>query len=340
MDKRKILYHIIFWAFIYFYIFADYLEEFKGTPDIYLESLILTSYNIFFYVVIFYINLLFLIPKLLKKLGVLAYTVGVVFVIILTFIVTLYSPVFDFLDISDTYFSDLGILKEIYFYLADILLFLLVSFLFWYFTQHKVEKERALRLQNEKLQAQLQFLKSQISPHFLFNSLNNIYSLIIQNHDSAALMVEKIADILRYIIYEGKKKKVSMQKEIALIENYIELQFLRKLKNRDSIRYTINGDFLDKEIVPLLLINIVENCFKHNNIESDPKGFLTIDVSEKDNVLTIHTQNTYTTKASKKKGIGLGNLKQQLKHHYPDNHSLNINDKNGLFSFELTLALN
>jgi len=337
MNKRKALYHIIFWAAVYFYDLTTYIEDIEETASI-TSSLDLAFIDLLFYIGIAYINLYILIPKLLKKFGKLAYITGVISITILTLTLTIISPIYDSIDTSDN--SDYQIFIELFFFTADHFLFILISFLYWYFTQHKVEKERALQLQNEKLQAQLRFLKSQISPHFLFNSLNNIYSLVIQKNDNAAVMIEKISNILRYIIYEGKKKKVTMEKEIELVENYIELQFLKKLKNQESIEYTIKGDFLNKEIAPLLIINIIENCFKHSNLEANQKGFLQIHIFEENNKLTIHTQNTYTPKPNKRKGVGLQNLKQQLKYHYPATHLLNITDKNGIFNFELSLELN
>lgn len=217
-------------------------------------------------------------------------------------------------------------------------LFMIISGFYWYFTRHKEEEQKALHFQNEKLQAELQILKSQISPHFLFNSLNNIYSLSILNHKNAPIMIEKLSGILRYIIYEGKRKEVALADEIQLIENFIQLQLLRKLRNEKSISYHISGDFTNKKIAPLLLINIIENSFKHSNVASDKSGFLEITISLKNETLTLQTKNTFIPN-TKKKGIGLQNLKHQLQHLYPGSHSLEVTDKNRIFSLELTLEL-
>lgn len=139
-------------------------------------------------------------------------------------------------------------------------------------------------------------------------------------------MIEKLSDILRHIIYEGTKEKVSLQSEVILLENYIQLQLPRKIRNEKSIRYNINGDFSKKMIAPLLLINIIENCFKHSDITSSNDGFLEINLSLKEHILTLKTKNTFTPN-NKKKGIGLQNLRRQLVQIYPKAYSLKINSE-------------
>ena len=315
----------------------DY-EELQGSVDA-SNNLILTSLETFLYGTVFYTNLYVLIPRILKKIGYPAYIAVVIVFTFIIFNLGVLSPIFENIKINGSYFSDFNFFLETFFYLADLSLFLLLSLLYWHATQHGVEKEKVLQLQNEKLYAQLQFLRAQVSPHFLFNSLNNIYSLIIQKDDNAALMVEKIASMLRYIIYEGKNKKVAMGKEIELIENYIDLQFLKKMKNGELIHYSSSGNFSNKEIVPLLLMNCVENCFKHGNLETNPKGILQINISEENDKLTIHTKNTYTSKPSSEKKRKFRYLKQLLNHHYPNRHTFFTSDKKGVFTFELTLDL-
>ncbi len=114
-------------------------------------------------------------------------------------------------------------------------MYVVISFLAWYFLMYQTEQQNQLKLQNEKIQAELLLLKSQVSPHFLFNSLNNIYSLSVVKHDNASVMIEKLADILRYIIYEGHKQQVPLEREIELINNYIDLHLLKKLKAKKNM---------------------------------------------------------------------------------------------------------
>ncbi|MDT7831600.1 sensor histidine kinase [Flavobacteriaceae bacterium S356] len=294
-----------------------------------------------FLAVAVYVNLLILIPKLLVRYGSAVYIIGVAITLISLSFLVMFSGSYNLLNDMSEGIGDGPEMSPFMFVLEHVVqfsLFIIISFLYWYFNRHKEEEEKALQFSNDKLQAELQALKSQISPHFLFNSLNNIYSLSILNHSNAPIMIEKLSDILHYLIYEGKHEEVALADEIQLIENYIQLQLLRKLKNEESIHYRITGDFSNKKIAPLLLINIIENGFKHSNISSEKNGFLKIRISTAGNTLTVLTENTFTPN-DKKKGIGLQNLEQQLEHMYPKSYSLKVNNKNRIFRVELTLEL-
>jgi LytS/YehU family sensor histidine kinase len=333
-NKYLALYHTFFWAFVYSWEFMCFYDVEKLSAS---KAGYFATFQTLLYVAFVYINLFFLIPKLLKEHGILSYVTGVVIVCAMFFLIASNSPLFSVIDLNDS--SNYRIVLDLYFFITDYFIFLFVSSLYWYFSQHRREKEKGLQLQNEKLQAELQLLKSQISPHFLFNSLNNIYSLSVLKDENASVMIEKLSDILRYVIYEGKKEKVSLEREVLLIKNYIRLQFLRKLKNEKSIRYQISGDFSNREIAPLLLINIIENCFKHSNVETNSNGFLDIDISIEESQLIVHTRNTFSQK-QKKKGIGIQNLIGQLKHHYPNTHTLEFDTKNGIFDIKLSIEMN
>ena len=338
MRNKKIIYHILFWIFIFIWE----LHFFMFMDDAYLAASDFSLGQTLFCASVVYFNLYILIPKLLKRHGNTVYITGVIASLLFFSFLVEFSGLYKLLNDLNEEFNNspnMDIYSKIVSYFIEFSLFMIISFLYWYFTKHQEEEKKALQFQNEKLQAELQLLKSQISPHFLFNSLNNIYSLSILNDSNASVMIEKLSDILRYIIYEGKNKKVELQREIELIENYIQLQLLRKLKNEKSIEYKISGDFSKNKIAPLLLINIVENCFKHSNVETSKTGFLKIDISITGNALMIHTRNTFTIN-KKQKGIGMLNLKEQLSHLYPNLYSLNIEDKNNVFDFKLTINLN
>ncbi|MDT7831602.1 histidine kinase [Flavobacteriaceae bacterium S356] len=280
-----------------------------------------------------------MIPRVLNKYGAALYIIlGFAFLILVS-ILGLYLPLFDDIQINVDQYSNFDLFKEGFYYIWELSLFILVSFLYWYFVKHKEEAQKALQFQNDKLKAELQVLKSQVSPHFLFNSLNNIYSLVIQKNDNAAIMIEKLSDILRYIIYECTKEKVSLQSEVTLLENYIQLQLLRKIRNEQAIQYHIQGNFSNKLIAPLLLINIVENCFKHSDINSSEDSFLSIDLILNSFTLTLKTKNTFTPN-NKEQGIGLQNLRRQLEQIYPSDHILKIDSTQNIFMLELVLHLN
>ncbi len=326
MQKIKVIYHVIFWVFVYFFVF-DYMMDYY---DIFL-ALFLTFLEIVIYIIIVYVNLYLLIPKLLQEKGNITYILSLV--LFLAIFYTLYS----FTDLG-LYLIGGSVWRNIVTFALNYLMFILISFLFWYFTLYRDEKQNRLELQNKKLQAELLLLKSQVSPHFLFNSLNNIYSLSVVKNDNAPVMIEKLSDILRYIIYEGKNQFVPMEREIELLNNFIDLQLLKKLKAEKNISVSFNGVSSLHKIVPLLLINIIENCFKHSDIGYNANGFLRINLKVNVNEMRFIAENSFL-KSNKEPGIGLINLEKQLQHYYPDKHELIIEEMTGVYKVDMTIDL-
>lgn len=201
-----------------------------------------------------------------------------------------------------------------------------------------VEKSKIL-LEKEKTDAELYFLKQQINPHFLFNSLNSIYSLSIDKADEVTESILKLSSILRYVLYDSENKKVYLKDEIDVIKNYIELQ---KLRLTESVKLSFNvvGKLEDYKIEPLLLIPILENAFKHS---IDNINIIIIDISIviKHNLLHLITQNTISKVVRKEEdvGIGLKNIKRRLEILYPDQHSLEISRTSELYIVDLKIRL-
>jgi len=326
MIKVKPIYHVFFWAFIFFFV-LDYLE----TEYEIREAILYTLIECTIYAFIFYINLHILIPEFLKKKRKSTYGIALFSFLVLISIPFYYSGLgYYLISESDT--------RNFFSFSLNYILFIVISYLYWYFTLFQQEYKNRLTLQNEKLTTELQLLKSQVSPHFLFNSLNNIYSLSLVKHDNAPLMIEKLSDILRYIIYEGKNEFVPLEREITLLNNYVELQLMKKIKAEKNILVSVNEVSSTHKIAPLILINCIENCFKHSDIVYNSNGHLLIDVSVNGNVLKFKTTNSHQ-KRSKESGVGLENIKQQLQHYYPNNHQLSIHDNNGIFKLTLTINL-
>ena len=330
MLKIKPIYHVFFWAFIFFYV-LDYLEtEYEIT-----EAISFTLIECTIYAFIFYINLHLLIPKLLEKKGKLAYGLGLLGLLLLISIPFYYSKLGHYL-ISE---SDV---RNFFSFSLNYILFIIISYLYWYLTLYQQEHQNRLALQNEKLQAELLLLKSQVSPHFLFNSLNNIYSLSLAKHDNAPLMIEKLSDILRYIIYEGKNEYVPLEREVALLNNYVDLQLMKKLKAEKNISLYINGQINNQKVAPLLLINIIENCFKHSDVIYNENAFVSIDLTIENDSFKFEAKNSFQNKnknKNKNKGVGINNIQRQLEHYYPNNHQFIIDNNNGIFYVLLTINL-
>lgn len=325
MEKNNV-FHLLLWVFVFGLTFDSMIFDYEFEMA-FLLSLVECAID----AVISYVNLYFLIPKTLIKKGLTSYIVG-----ICIFFVILFIPY---------YFSDLGfyLLSEsthriIISFALNFTMFILVSFLFWKVNQYEMEKKRNLELSNQKLKTELQLLKSQVSPHFLFNTLNNIYSLSVTKHDNAPLMIEKLSDLLRYIIYEGEQELVTLDREVELLKNYTELQLLKKPKGANNIELSTKGVNGSQQIMPLLLINIVENCFKHGDMAYNKDGVLTMDLKVSNDQLHFRTVNSYNA-SGKKNGIGLNNIRQQLSYYYSGRHQFDIDSTNGRFTTDLYIDL-
>jgi LytS/YehU family sensor histidine kinase len=217
------------------------------------------------------------------------------------------------------------------------ILFFLILFGFVFLIQFLLLKKKTAQLEKAHLQNELELLKSQIDPHFYFNTLNNLYGLASRKSDKTANAIMKLSEIMRYVIYKGKKPKVNLDEEIKYIENYIELQELRINKELD-IRFEKDIEDINKIIAPLLLIIPIENAFKHGVDRLLHKAFVHIFLIEKNNEISFEVKNNFdASELSKSKGIGLQNLRKRLELLYGNNFVLTTNTENDLYNFQLKI---
>lgn len=213
---------------------------------------------------------------------------------------------------------------------------------FYFILQKRYAVERRNReIINQQNEAQLQFLRAQINPHFLFNTLNNIYSLAVIGSEKTADMVLKLSNLLRYVIYDGKAETVALSREVAHIKSYIEL-FQMRSEHPADIRFSVNGALDGHEIEPMILIPLVENCFKHCDFESNPEAFIDLDLKVSGNEMHFSTLNTTDPGDQQKDqvgGVGLENIKQRLSLKYPNQHQLEIEEHEKRFAVKLKLQL-
>jgi two-component system, LytTR family, sensor kinase len=199
-------------------------------------------------------------------------------------------------------------------------------------------KEAAQQLRIEKQEAELNYLKSQTNPHFLFNTLNNIYSLSRDKSDLAPESILRLSKILRYMLYETSGDFIAIDQELKIMSDYIELE---KLRYDESLHINFNYDIEDMKqaIPPLLLIPLVENAFKHGVSESRSKPFVDIHLSVRERVLTFNVKNSAETVVdSLKENIGLANLRRQLELLYTD-YTLHVAHQNSVFTALLRINL-
>ena len=201
-------------------------------------------------------------------------------------------------------------------------------------------KEREKTLMAEKLQAELKFLKTQTNPHFLFNTLNNIYALARKKSDDTADVVMKLSKLLRFMLYEARKNRISLVEEIHMIESYLELERIR-YNERLQIRFEKHVDDSSQEIAPMILLPFIENAFKHGAGETRFESFILIDLRLKNGILAFEIQNSKDDHESNEvhENIGLSNVRRQLQLMYKD-YDLKIKSLANTFNVSLTLNLN
>jgi sensor histidine kinase YesM len=202
-----------------------------------------------------------------------------------------------------------------------------------------IEQQRRQAAMKEKVETELRLLTSQIHPHFLFNTLNNIYALALQKSDQAPDAIIKLSELLDYLLYHGENEQVPLLKEIELINHYMELEKLR-YGDRLQALFEKKGDPDNVTIAPVLLLPFVENAFKHGISKSRDKVWLKIHLEISNRSINFHIENSKPGISSNTNiagGIGLENLKRRLAILYENRHTLEIFDKEDVYSIKLNL---
>jgi len=194
----------------------------------------------------------------------------------------------------------------------------------------------------ERKELELELLRQQLNPHFLFNTLNNLYGLALQKSDKLPALMLKLSDLLRYSVDKTTEKYTFLEQELSYIRNYVDLEKTR-LNASVNVNFEVTADHLNYRITPLLLINLVENCFTHFGISEDRKGFIGISISVHNGELILLTKNTTEglSKSSKLNGkkSGINNLRHRLNLLYSGRHKLKTVQGKGTHEVELTLNL-
>ncbi len=205
----------------------------------------------------------------------------------------------------------------------------------WFLAEHQKEKA-----EKEKLRTELSLLKSQVNPHFLFNTLNNIYAMAITNSEHTADAVMKLSQIMRYILQDAESEYVPLQKDLDFLQRYIELQQFR-LSNKVDIKYSVTGSPQNLRIAPLLLIPFVENAFKYG-VSARQSSSILIDLNIRENIVTLWVENSKhagnTAATMDNTGIGISNTRRRLDLLYPGKHELIIKDSPDKFEVSLKIV--
>jgi sensor histidine kinase YesM len=330
--KNRFFQHILFWALSFLIL----LNIFKVSAEIKPIDWIYTAIFHLPVLLIVYINLKILFPVFLEK-G--RYFLFAVFVVVLVwagagFYLVFFNRWIDFIFpgyyfIAYYNFWDISLYFAIYLSLTS--LFHLARG--WF---------RLQEIENEKTQAELKALKSQINPHFLFNSLNNIYSLSRKNSPLIPEKIVQLSDLMRHILYESEAEWIALDKELEMIKNYIELQNLRS-KEKNNIKILIDGETKGKMIAPLLFLPFIENSFKHGLKGGAENLYVDIKIGVNKNSLNFRIENSKGKAVDlthpKYRGIGIENVRKRLNLIYPEKHSLKISEDEKVFLVNLQIQL-
>jgi two-component system, LytTR family, sensor kinase len=329
------LVHITFWSVIYITMYVGLISIFPNPfPPVgynpfwtygWLSIEILGGVLIPFYV--FY----FLSPKLFNKQNKLIwYSTAFVFLISYPAIIVSLTDTNNKIETTD--------------YLVSFLFYMFFAFtgcLFRIFFKWIEQNKQRDNLEKQNLKSELELLKHQINPHFLFNTLNNVDSLITENNQKASLALNKLSQIMRYMIYETEKEKVPLKEEIDYIESYISLQKLRTT-NENKIIFEITGNIENHRIAPMLLITFIENAFKHSSLKKTENSVI-IKLNVLENQINFSCVNTLSCSPTGKEvysGMGLELIKKRLELIYPKAYKLNINKIKQTFEVNLEIKTN
>ena len=342
--RIQLQYHIIFW--LTYFVFNTF--RWGSYFNDYGYSLKTNLLGFPIHMALCYLNILVLMPNLIYKKKYLLYVIAVlsaIFIMVvlkfnLTYILITHNvwpegpETIDKLSLNYTIDMMMGELYVMTFVTAIKITFDFLK-----------EQKRVTDLEKSQLETELLFLKSQISPHFFFNTLNNIYSLSVEKSNKTPKIVLKLSELMRYMLYDTRTQKQSLENEILCIQNYLDLERIRN-DDRLEVNMSVSGDIHDKEISPIILLTFIENAFKHGVNKNTGKvkidirfkvkeDFLYFTISNPTPEITAHTDNF-----NKSSGIGIENVKKRLELGYnKDDYKLSFKNKNNIFVVKLIIKV-
>lgn len=354
--KGRFARNVYVWAFLVWMVFNinannEKAHHYGAISSSWYVPLVVVGFII--QMVLVYINNLVLIPRFLSKKKYLLYFATVfIDLAIVSFLYIVWvktaSGHFDISNVQQAAFvtspmsddwSATALIDGTISFMFSNVFWLLVFTMAWYMNNFYRQQKIAEDAEKKQTETELNFLKSQMNPHFLFNTLNNLYGLALKKADNAPDAILKLSSIMRYVLYESNTDKVAYAKEKELMQAYIELELLR-LTDTSGLSFTISADRDNYLIPPLLWMPILENMFKHGTRMTDDnlQGAFTFVIEN--NELTIGCVNRFTESSGNTQGgIGLANLRKRLELLYRDRYTVKEHKENGKYSIELKIQL-
>ncbi|MEM9928913.1 MAG: histidine kinase [Bacteroidota bacterium] len=339
-QNKKVLLHIAFWAMYASYFFYAISFGRRGEPD---WSRIIPDFlfHIGVLLCISYLNYFVFLPRLLKGQSPGKYILRFVplFLVLTALFLLGKQYLLDGFTHQDKWMYSVRFGLSVFMSAFFVTAFVgLLKFVEDYFELDARSKE----LENRQLTSELRFLKAQVNPHFLFNTLNNLYYLAVNQSDQTPEVIAKLSGMMRYMIHESNADQVALTKEIEYMENYLDLERLR-LNEEVPITFEVDGDIAAARIKPLILITFLENAFKHGIGNNSDTSWITISLKTINNTLEYIVSNSVVPNAQKTvretSGIGLANVRRRLELSYPEKYTLAIHEDLERYQVKLQLDL-
>lgn len=333
MVQKPWVLHGVFWILVFFWMLAGKENNYS------LLEISRTLISLFFYILVVYINIGYLIPRFLNQKNFMTY------VLLLLTMVAVLTPIkvmMLYLTYEEVEPREMLVMEQhsIFLVLFTIAGGTTIIKIVSDWQRHQRDRKE---LETQRMQSEIKFLKSQINPHFLFNTLNSLYALTLKKSDKAPEIVIKLSEMMRYMLYESNERRVPLQKEVNYIQNYLALEALRQSGHAD-IRFNVEGQITDQTIAPLIFIPFLENSFKHGLNHQISDGYVHVNMKVLDNKLLLRILNSKPASPplpseQTSGGIGLANVQRRLNLLYPNQYKLDIEDNDKEHIVELSLAL-
>ncbi len=340
-DKKTVIFfHLLFWA-VYIGSITLFFSGMVGVKRVLFRTLI----SAFFNAILVYANLYFLLPKYFENKKYWTYIILLNLMVVIVSLVRMETDaiLMHILPAKDQIKQYLYSPAHFVSVFVSGYLLIILSSSFRFIKEYFINIQLREQIKYQKLEAELNNLKNQLNPHFLFNVLNNIHSLAYLKSDKTAPMVMKLSEMMRYVLYECNSDKVSLKKEIDYLKNYLDLQQMKK-EEKMNIEFSVEGNVNGIMIEPLIFLPLFENCFKHGNLDDTQNGWMKSKLIISNNFINLWIENSIRkphieSNGKKAGGIGLNNLKERLKMLYKDKCEFVIIRKSDSFMVSLMLEL-
>ncbi|MBE0647049.1 MAG: sensor histidine kinase [Bacteroidales bacterium] len=340
LKDRFVIPHVLFWmvSIVFFLLLLIYTRGFR-ISEIDLRTAASILVTVFFLAISVYLNLLWLIPRFFKKRKFVLFSILQIGNILL-FILLNYFTSHAFEEDHPEF------LNEAIAEMILVSLFLIVTTLLKFMRDSIALQDAELKVkevEGQKIKAELQTLKSQVNPHFFFNTLNSLYSLSLDKSEKTPEMILKLSDLMRYVIYESQDNQVPLKKQLDFLKSYVYLEQMRSDENL-SVTFDVSGEYLNTRIDPLLFIAFIENAFKHGCKTKALQPYIHIHFNiETPDTVKFSVENNYDESLSleenKMAGFGLKNVKKRLDLLYPEKHDLRIINTGTTYRVELCICI-